>query len=117
MTRDKMMIEAEGLGRSYGNTVALEGLDLVVEEGEWLAITGPSGSGKSTLLNLIGCLDQPTSGSLVVGRIDVTRFSRREMALFRRETVGFVFQQFYLVSYLTAVENVMLARLAPLPRK
>src|SRR3990172_6577031 len=110
MTNGKAMIEARSLGRSYGNTVALDALDLQVEEGEWLAVTGPSGSGKSTLLNLSGCLDRPTSGSLAVDGTDVTRLSRRQMALFRRETVGFVFQQFYLVPYLTAVENVMLAQ-------
>ena len=108
MTRT--MIEAERLSKRYNGTVALDELSLEVWEGEWLAVTGPSGSGKTTLLNLIGCLDRPTSGSLMVGGRDVTQLSRRQMALFRRETVGFVFQHFYLIPYLSALENVMLAQ-------
>ena len=103
-------IEISGLVKRYGAFTALDALDLIVEEGEWLAVTGPSGSGKSTLLNVIGCLDRPTSGVVTIGGTEVTRLSQRHLAAVRREMVGFVFQQFYLVPYLNALENVMLAQ-------
>lgn len=105
------LIEMSGLTRRYDDgTVALDDVYLSVSDGEWLAVTGPSGSGKTTLLNVIGGLDRPTDGRVVVGGIDVAQLSRRDLALYRRQTVGLVFQQFYLVPYLTALENVMLAQ-------
>ena len=89
---------------------ALDGVSFTVEAGEWLAIMGPSGSGKTTLLNLLGCLDQASSGTVRIGQTDTATLSRAELARFRSETVGFIFQQFHLIPHLTALENVMLAQ-------
>jgi len=88
--------------------VALEGITLDVRAGEALAITGPSGSGKSTLLNLIGGLDRPTSGTVLVDGRDLGQLGSRELAAYRATTVGFVFQSFRLLPYLGALENVAL---------
>jgi putative ABC transport system ATP-binding protein len=107
-------IELQGVSRIYGsgpNAVrAVDDLHFQAEQGEWLAIMGPSGSGKTTLLNLLGCLDQATSGIVRIGGTDTTKLSRSDLARFRAETVGFVFQQFHLVPHLSALENVMLAQ-------
>src|SRR6267142_5112261 len=89
---------------------ALDDVSLEVSPGEWLAIMGPSGSGKSTLVNLIGCLDRPTSGEIWLDNEDVARISKQDLNRARAEKVGFIFQQFHLISYLTALENVMLAQ-------
>jgi putative ABC transport system ATP-binding protein len=106
------IVESRGLIKVYpmGTTEvrALRGLDLAVEAGEFMSVMGPSGSGKSTLLNLIGCLDTPTAGTVLLDGVDVTRVRRSRLAAIRREKVGFVFQQFNLLSHLTALENVML---------
>ena len=103
-------ITLEGVARRYvvGETTvtAIEAVDLVVEPGEFVVILGPSGSGKTTLLNLIGALDSPTDGRVVVGGRDITSASRRELYAFRRHTVGFIFQTFNLFPGLTALENV-----------
>jgi len=104
------IVRAVKLSRFYGEVRALEGVDLEVTCGEWVSVMGPSGSGKTTLLNILGGLDRPTSGELYVDGTDVTALPRKELARFRRETVGLVFQQFHLVPYLTALENVMLAQ-------
>ncbi len=108
-----MPIELKSVSRVYKSNVEVRALDevsLVVPAGEWLAIMGPSGSGKSTLVNLIGCLDQPTSGEVWIHGCNVSEMSAGEMNRFRAEKIGFIFQQFHLVPYLTAVENVMLAQ-------
>jgi len=89
---------------------ALDTVSLHVEPGEWLAVMGPSGSGKSTLVNLIGCLDRPNSGEIWVDGQNVARLPIPELNRVRAEKVGFIFQQFHLIPYLTAVENVMLAQ-------
>jgi putative ABC transport system ATP-binding protein len=89
---------------------ALDGVSFTSRQGEWIAIMGPSGSGKTTLLNILGCLDQATSGAVKIGKTDTSKLSRAELARFRSETVGFVFQQFHLIPHLTALENVMLAQ-------
>ena len=106
------LIEARGLTREYSHgrmTVpALRGVDLDVEAGEFTAIAGPSGSGKTTLLNLIGCLDRPTRGRLVIDSDDVAGYKPSELAGLRREKIGFVFQTYNLVPVLTAYENVEL---------
>jgi putative ABC transport system ATP-binding protein len=81
-----------------------------VEAGEWIAIMGPSGSGKTTLINILGGLDTASAGQAVVDGTDVARLNESGLTRFRAEKVGFVFQQFHLVPYLTAVENVMLAQ-------
>ncbi len=106
-----VIVRAEGLTRVYnGRLRALDGVDLRVEPGEWVAVMGPSGSGKTTLLNQIACLDRPTAGRLVVAGSEVTGLGQAEATRFRRERIGLIFQQFHLVPYLTAVENVMLAQ-------
>ena len=106
------LIEARDLTREYSHgrmTVpALRGVDLDIEAGEFTAVAGPSGSGKTTLLNLIGCLDRPTRGRLVIDSDDVAGYKPSELASLRREKIGFVFQTYNLVPVLTAYENVEL---------
>lgn len=97
--------------RGHAGTVrALDSISLSVQRGEWLAIMGPSGSGKSTLVNILGCLDRVDAGTVRIAGKDVNALSRKELDQFRAETVGFIFQQFHLIPYLTALENVMLAQ-------
>ena len=104
------IIETRGLTRSYGEICALKPLDLRVPEGEWLSVMGHSGSGKSTLLNLLGGLDRPSGGTLQLGGENPMVLSEDGLARFRREFVGIIFQQHHLVTYLTALENVMMAQ-------
>jgi len=103
-------ISIEGLRRRYmmGDTevIALDGLDLTVEEGEFLCLMGPSGSGKSTLLHLLGGLDRPDEGSIVVNGQEITRLDADGLALYRQRQVGFIFQSFNLIATLSALENV-----------
>lgn len=105
-------VKAQGLTKVYGEgeseVRAVDGLDLEIEKGEFLAIVGPSGSGKSTLLNLIGCLDLPTAGNVLIDGVDTSGLSPRELTRVRREKIGFVFQDFNLLPVMTAVENVKL---------
>ena len=89
---------------------ALDDISLSVDPGEWLAVMGPSGSGKSTLVNLIGCLDRPASGEIWLDGQEVASISAADLNRVRAERIGFVFQQFHLIAYLTALENVMLAQ-------
>ncbi len=104
------MIIAKNLVKKYGTTCALRDASFTIEKGEWANIMGPSGSGKTTLLNLIGCLDSPTSGSLLVNGIETTKLNQKERTRFRRENIGLVFQQFHMIPHLTALENVMIAQ-------
>lgn len=110
MGSDLIVLEAVektyNIGRLEVN--ALRGIDLKVTQGEHLSIVGPSGSGKSTLLNIIGGIDWPTSGNVTVAGNELTELSEGELALFRRKTLGFVFQLFNLIPTFTALENVML---------
>ena len=105
-------IEAVDVRRSYrtgGTEVeALRGVDLTIDEGEYLAIVGPSGSGKSTLMHLLGCLDRPTSGRLRIGGRDIADLSQTELARVRNAEIGFVFQSFQLLARTTALDNVAL---------
>ena len=115
VTRDECAVIAlEGVSREYaGRTGVVRALDSAtfsIVAGEWVAITGPSGSGKSTLVNMLGCLDRPTCGSLKIDGVDVAAMTAKELDRFRSEKIGFIFQQFHLIPYLTAVENVMLAQ-------
>ena len=100
----------ENLTKQYGALRALGGVSFGVNTGEWVALMGPSGSGKTTLINILGGLDTLTSGRVVVDGVDLAKLSESELVRYRAEKVGFVFQQFHLVPYLTAVENVMLAQ-------
>lgn len=96
---------------TYNETTrALNGISLSIENGQWATIMGPSGSGKTTLLNIIGCLEKPTNGKINVGNSDLTNLKEKELVKFRRENFGYIFQQFHLVPYLTALENVMLSQ-------
>ncbi len=104
------MIELRDVVKRYGRVVALDGVSFRVEKGEWVSVMGPSGSGKSTLLNLIAGLDTPTSGRVYVDNAEVSAMDAESRAAFRRSSVGMVFQQFHLIPYLTALENVMLAQ-------
>jgi putative ABC transport system ATP-binding protein len=105
-------IEAVGVTRSYrmdGVSVdALRGVSLTIDEGDYAAIIGPSGSGKSTLMHLLGCLDRPTSGTLLIRGRDVSSLDDSELAELRNQTIGFVFQAFQLLPRTTALENVAL---------
>src|SRR5215472_2004753 len=105
------LIQVNGLTKRYGTEVlALQHVSFAVDRGEWVAAMGPSGSGKSTLLNILGCLDTPDEGAVRVHGQSLTDLPAAERARFRAERIGFIFQQYHLVPYLTAVENVMLAQ-------
>ena len=109
---EKVLMELKGITKSYQNgdqeLQVLKGIDLTVHEGEFLAIMGPSGSGKSTLMNIIGLLDKPTSGEYTLAGQAVERLTSKEQARVRNEELGFVFQQFFLLSKLNAQDNVEL---------
>lgn len=103
-------IQTHNLTKVYDeNTYALANVNIEIEEGDWISLIGPSGSGKTTLLNMIGCLDKPTSGSIVINRTTVTSLNLNKLTQFRREYIGLIFQQHYLIPYLSALENVMIA--------
>ncbi len=99
-----------GTGKDAASIHALDHISLQVAAGEWLSIMGPSGSGKSSLVNLIGCLDRPSSGDIWIDGVEVAGISAADLNRVRAEKIGFIFQQFHLIPFLTAVENVMLAQ-------
>src|SRR5467141_3548355 len=100
----------ESLTKKYGSLRAVDGLSFGIASGEWVALMGPSGSGKTTLINILGGLRTMTSGRVIVDGVDLATLSEGELVRYRAEKIGFVFQQFHLVPYLTALENVMLAQ-------
>lgn len=105
------IIKINDLKKSYdNNTHVLKDVKLEINKGEWVNIMGPSGSGKTTLLNILSCLDRPTSGSLEICGEEVSKYNQNELAKFRREKIGLIFQQYHLIPYLNALENVMLAQ-------
>ena len=120
------VIRTERLGKVYSagtqaEVVALKGVDLRIDRGEFVAIMGPSGSGKSTLMNLIGCLDTPSSGSYFCDGVDVSKLDAEELAALRRDKIGFVFQGFHLLPRMDATDNVAMplgyARIPPAERR
>lgn len=116
------IIEMEGLYRQYsigGQVIrALDGVDLTISQGEYVAIMGPSGSGKSTAMNMIGCLDTPNAGRYIIDGNDVSSLSEDQLAELRNRKIGFVFQNFNLLPKTTALENVELPMMyAGVPRK
>ncbi|MFQ5977757.1 MAG: ABC transporter ATP-binding protein [Candidatus Heimdallarchaeota archaeon] len=105
------IVETVGVTKKYGSqTYALHDISLNINDGEWITITGPSGSGKTTLLNIISCLDRPSEGSVKIKGQEVTQLGQGQLTRYRREHFGLVFQQYHLVPYLSALENVMLAQ-------
>jgi putative ABC transport system ATP-binding protein len=116
----KIVLETVGVRKSYKmgkiTVHALKGIDLQIHEGEFVSIVGPSGSGKSTLMNLLGCLDQPTEGRVLLDGVDVSRMKESQLTEMRCKKIGYVFQKFYLLPFLSALGNVELqARLAGMP--
>ena len=104
------LLELKNVYKIYGDLHALDDVSLKVEKGEWLAIMGPSGSGKSTMMNIIGCMDKPSKGEVLLDGVNIAVESAKNLTNIRRDKIGLIFQQFQLVNYLTAVENVMLAQ-------
>jgi putative ABC transport system ATP-binding protein len=109
-TQIATQIVIDALVKQYGSLRALNGVSFDIASGEWVALMGPSGSGKTTLINILGGLDTLTSGSVVVDGVDLAKLNENALVRYRAEKIGFVFQQFHLVPYLNAVENVMLAQ-------
>jgi len=109
---DGYIIETQNLTKIYGmgdiQVAALDGVDICIREGEFVAVMGPSGSGKSTLMNLLGCLDRPTEGRYLLAGQDVSRLDRAQLAAIRGRRIGFIFQSYNLLSRTTALKNVML---------
>ena len=109
---NERMINMDSVSKIYRTseieTMALENVNLTVGRGEFLSIMGPSGCGKSTLLNIVGLLDNPTTGTVEINGTDVSRMKDRQMAAFRNETLGFVFQSFHLINSLNVTDNVEL---------
>jgi putative ABC transport system ATP-binding protein len=103
-------VAIESLVKHYGTLRALNGISVSIEAGEWVALMGPSGSGKTTLINILGGLDTLTSGHVIVDGVDLAKLGENDLVRYRAEKIGFVFQQFHLVPYLSALENVMLAQ-------
>ena len=102
------MIDIKGITKSFGSLEVLKGIDLHIDKGEIVSIVGPSGAGKTTLLQIIGSLDKPDSGSVIVDGIDTTRLSSKRLSDFRNRHIGFVFQFHQLLPEFTAIENIMI---------
>ncbi|ELU7403932.1 ABC transporter ATP-binding protein [Campylobacter jejuni] len=106
----KELIKINNLNKEFGKVKALNNINLSVCEGEWLVIMGPSGSGKSTLLNILSLMDTPSSGEYILDNENLEQMDEEQKITLRREKIGLVFQQFHLIPYLNALENVMLSQ-------
>ncbi|MEN6640664.1 ABC transporter ATP-binding protein [Gardnerella swidsinskii] len=109
-SKSKMLLTLDHISKIYGSLRAVDDLSLTVPEGEWLSIVGSSGSGKTTLMNIIGCMDSPSKGSVSLQGRKLEDLNAGQLADVRKNVIGLVFQKFYLVPHLTAVENVMVAQ-------
>ena len=98
------------VSKIYGELKALDKINLSVEKGEWIYIMGPSGSGKTTMMNIIGAMDKPSLGEVILDGEDIAKKSPKELTVIRRDKIGLIFQQFHLVNYLSALENVMMSQ-------
>ncbi len=107
----QVMITAKGITKNFGNLQVLKGIDLTINKGEIVSIVGPSGAGKTTLLQILGTLDKPNSGSLLINDTDVSKLSEEKLSAFRNLNIGFVFQFHQLLPEFTALENVMIPAL------
>lgn len=105
-----MVLELQNISKVFGSVSALKNINIAVEKGDWVSIMGPSGSGKSTLLNIIALLDEPSSGEYKLLGKSMSDLSEEEKIIIRREKIGLIFQQFHLIPYLNALENVELAQ-------
>ena len=105
------MIQTEQIFKSFGPLTVLKGIDLSIKPGEIVSIVGPSGAGKTTLLQIIGTLDSPDSGKLTINGIETSKLKEKELAAFRNQNIGFVFQFHQLLPEFTALENVMIPAL------
>ncbi len=104
------LLELKNVSKIYGDLKALDNVNVHVDKGEWVAIMGPSGSGKSTMMNIIGCMDKPTLGEVLLDGVDIAKESSKRLTDIRRDKIGLIFQQFHMVNYLTAVENIMVSQ-------
>lgn len=110
MDNDKVILELRDVSKIYESVNALSNINLKVKKGDWIAIMGLSGSGKTTMMNIIGCMDRPSNGQVLIDGVDISKESQKNLTNIRREKIGLIFQQFHLISYLTALENVMVAQ-------
>ena len=110
MDNREVLLEVKNVSKIYGDLHALKEVSFQVRKGEWVAIMGSSGSGKSTMMNIIGCMDKPSIGEVILDGQDITKESQNSLTKIRREKIGLIFQQFHLIPYLTALENVMVAQ-------
>lgn len=110
MEERKVLLEVKNVSKIYGDLHALSNINLTIRKGDWVAFMGSSGSGKTTMMNIIGCMDKPTIGEVILDGQDITKESQSNLTTIRREKIGLIFQQFHLIPYLTALENVMVAQ-------
>jgi putative ABC transport system ATP-binding protein len=104
------ILELNDISKDYGSVKALKNVNMTLSTGEWLAIMGPSGSGKTTMMNIVGCMDKPSSGTVILDGTNISEESAKNLTNIRRDKIGLIFQQFHLIGYLTALENVMVAQ-------
>ncbi|QNE66810.1 ABC transporter ATP-binding protein [Fusobacterium hwasookii] len=110
MDNREVLLEVKNVSKIYGDLHALKEVNFQVRKGEWVAIMGSTGSGKSTMMNIIGCMDKPSIGEVILDGQNITKESQNSLTKVRREKIGLIFQQFHLIPYLTALENVMVAQ-------
>ena len=98
MDNDKVILELRDVSKIYESVNALSNINLKVKKGDWIAIMGSSGSGKTTMMNIIGCMDRPSNGQVLIDGVDISKESQKNLTNIRREKIGLIFQQFHLIS-------------------